>query len=129
METAVEYGVKHLGRNILATIVGIIRSALRMRYKTHLSKAACMYEWIGYANSLLDKTKYVGTGQAALNLAHAMQALRERGDAGKHPMIPHCGWLTRRISHCGMHSHEDEGVVGGCSRLGPQSVLSIKVTF
>ena len=57
-ETSVEYGVEYLGRNMAATTVDTMRSALRRRYKTPLSMAA----WRGYANLLLDTTKYVGTG-------------------------------------------------------------------
>ncbi len=40
VETAVEYGVEHLGRNMVATIVDARRSALRRRYKSELAMAA-----------------------------------------------------------------------------------------
>ena len=50
--------MEHLGRNMAATTVDTVRVALRKRYKTHLSMAA----WRRYANLLLDRTKYVGTG-------------------------------------------------------------------
>ena len=65
VKTAAEYGVEHLGRNMAATSVDTVRAALRRRYKTHLSMAA----WRGYANLLLDKTKYVGTIHSAANRA------------------------------------------------------------
>ena len=51
-ETAVEYGVEHLGRNMVATTMEIVKVALRRRYKAQLS----MTTWRGYANLLLDKT-------------------------------------------------------------------------
>ncbi len=61
VEIAVEYGVEHLGSNMAATTVYTVRTAPRMRYMTQLSMAA----WRGYANHLLDRTKYVGSGQSA----------------------------------------------------------------
>jgi predicted aldo/keto reductase-like oxidoreductase len=63
IKTAVEYGVEHLGMNMAATTVDTVRSALRKRYRTQLSLAA----WRGYANLLLDRTKYVSTWKAAAN--------------------------------------------------------------
>jgi len=80
VETAEEYGVEHLGRNMAATTVDTVRTALRRRYRTHLSMAA----WRGYANLLPDKTKYVGSGQSAPNTAHVRQDMRGRGDKGDH---------------------------------------------
>ncbi len=65
VETAVEYGVEHLGRNMDATTLDTLRVALHMRYKTQLSMVA----WRGLANLLLDMTKYVGAGQSAANRA------------------------------------------------------------
>ena len=58
VEIAVEYGVEHLGRNMAATTVDTARTALRRRYMTQLSMAA----WRGYANLLLDMTKYADSG-------------------------------------------------------------------
>jgi hypothetical protein len=78
VETAVEYGVEHLGRNMAATTVDTVRTDLRMRYKTQLSMAS----WRGYANLLLDKTKYVGTCQLVANKAQIRQDMRGRGDLG-----------------------------------------------
>jgi hypothetical protein len=40
VETAVKYGVEHLGRNMAATTVNTVRAAMRKRYMTHLSMAA-----------------------------------------------------------------------------------------
>ena len=57
IEIAVEYGVEHLGRTMAATTADAVRTALRRRYKTQLAMAA----WKGYANLMLDMTKYVGT--------------------------------------------------------------------
>ena len=53
VETAVEYKLEHLGRNMAATTVDIARAALRRRYRTQLSMAT----WRGYVNLLLDMTK------------------------------------------------------------------------
>jgi hypothetical protein len=65
VETAVEYGVEHLGRTMAATTVDTVKIAFRRRYMTQLSMAA----WRGYAELLLDRTKYAGTGQIAPNMA------------------------------------------------------------
>jgi len=60
VETAVEYGVEHMGRNMAATTVKTVRTTLRRRYKTQLSMVA----WRGYANLLLDRMTYVGAGHS-----------------------------------------------------------------
>ena len=58
IETTVEYGVEHLGRTMAATTVDAVRMALRRRCRTQLAMATLR----GYANLVLDRTKYVGTG-------------------------------------------------------------------
>jgi hypothetical protein len=58
VELAVEYGVEYLGRTMAATSVESVMAVLMRRYKTQLATAA----WKGYANLILDRTKYVGTG-------------------------------------------------------------------
>jgi len=83
VETTVEYGVEHLGTNMVATIVDTVRVALRRWYKTQLSMVA----WRGYANLLLDMTKYVGIGQAASNRARVRQTMRDMGDAREHATL------------------------------------------
>ena len=65
IETKVEYGVEHLGRTMAATTVDAVRTTLRRRYKTQLAMAT----WKGYANLMLDMTKYVGTGTVGSNKA------------------------------------------------------------
>ena len=75
-----EYGVEHLGRNMAATTVDTVRTALRRRYMNQLSMAA----WRGYANLLLDKTKYVGIGLSSPNKAQIRQDMRGKGDTGEH---------------------------------------------
>jgi hypothetical protein len=65
VELAVEYGVEHLGRTMAATSVDSVNAALRRRYKTQLATTA----WKGYANQILEMTKYVGTGTAWANKA------------------------------------------------------------
>ena len=62
VEPAMEHGVEHLGRTMAATSVDSVKAALRRRYKTHLATTA----WKGYANSVLDGAKYVGTGTAGV---------------------------------------------------------------
>ncbi len=58
VDMAVEYGVEHLGRTMAATRVDGVRTTLRRRYRTQLSMAV----WRGYANLILNRVKYVGTG-------------------------------------------------------------------
>jgi hypothetical protein len=66
VEKAVEYGVEHLGRNMAATTVETVMVTLMRRYKAQLPMAA----WMGYANLLLDGTKYDGRGTQGANMAH-----------------------------------------------------------
>ena len=49
-----------------ATTVDAVRMALRRRYMPQLAMAA----WRGYANLMLDRTKYVGTGTIGSIKAH-----------------------------------------------------------
>jgi hypothetical protein len=79
IDTAVEYGVEHLGRTIAATTVDAVRMALKRRYRTQLAMAA----WKGYANLVLDRTKYVGTGTTGHNKAQVRQEMIARADAGE----------------------------------------------
>ena len=46
IETAMVYGMEHLGRAIAATTVDVVRMTSRRRYRTHLAMVA----WRGYAN-------------------------------------------------------------------------------
>ena len=39
--------------------------------------------WKGYANLVLDMTKYVGTGAAGINKAQVRQAMIDRADEGE----------------------------------------------
>jgi hypothetical protein len=105
VETLVEVSVEHVERNMAATPVGTVRVALRRRYKAQLS----MTTWRGYANLLLDKTKYAGMGRAAPKRAKFRQTLRDRG---MHESMPLCGWLTRWIPPYGMPSYQVAGTVG-----------------
>jgi len=63
-----------------ATTMETLRTTLRRRYMTQLSMAACR----GYANLLLDRTKYVGAGHSAPNMARIRQVMRSQGDMGVH---------------------------------------------
>ncbi len=77
--TAVEYGVEYMGRTIPATSVDAVRMALKRRYRTQLAMAA----WKGYANLVLDRTKYVGTGTTGNNRAHVRQKMAAKADASE----------------------------------------------
>jgi len=76
---AVEYGVEHLERTMAATTVDGVRTALRRRYRTHMSLAV----WRGYANLIPDRVKYVGTGRLGPNKAHVREEMQERADDGE----------------------------------------------
>ena len=60
---AVEYGVEHLGRSMSATSVDGVRTSLKRCYRTQLSVVV----WRGYANLILDRVKYVGSGRLGPN--------------------------------------------------------------
>ena len=79
IETAVEYGVEHFGRTIVATTVDAVRTALRRRYRIQLAMAS----WRGYANLVLDRTKYMGTGTTGHNKAQVWQVMIVRADVGE----------------------------------------------
>ena len=49
-----------------------------------------MAAWRGFANLVLDRTKYVGTGRAGTNRAHTKQDMLDRTDAREHV----CLWTT-----------------------------------
>ena len=72
--------MEHLGRNMAATTVDTVRSALRRSYMTQLSLAALR----GYANLFLDRTKYVSTGKTTAIRTEIRMEMRERGDMGGH---------------------------------------------
>jgi hypothetical protein len=75
----VEYGMEHMGRTMAATSVEAVKATLRRSYKTRIATAA----WKGYANMVLDRTKYVGTGAAGINKAQVRQAMIDRADVGE----------------------------------------------
>ncbi len=79
IETTVEYGVEYLGRTMVATRVDAVRMALRRRYINQLAMAA----WKGYANLMLDRTKYVRTGTVGSNKAQIRQEMHDRADDGE----------------------------------------------
>jgi hypothetical protein len=74
----VEYGVEHLGRSMATTTVDGVRAALRRRYRMQLSVAV----WRGYANLILDRVKYVGSGRLGPNKAQVRAEMQERADEG-----------------------------------------------
>ena len=78
IETTMEYGVEHLGRTMTATTVDAVRMALRRRCMTQLAMAT----WNGYANQMLDMTKYVGTWKMGSNKAQIRQELKDMADEG-----------------------------------------------
>jgi hypothetical protein len=79
IEMAVENGVEHLGRTMAATKVDAVRMALKRRYRAQLSYAV----WMGYANLILDRVKYVGTGRLGPNKALVRARMQERADEGE----------------------------------------------
>jgi len=83
VEIAVKYGAKHLGMNMAAPTINMVRATLRRRYRTQLSMAARK----GYANLVLDRTKYVGTGRTGSNRAQIRQEMVDGGDKGEHDGI------------------------------------------
>ena len=83
VEIALEYGAEHLGRNMAAPTIDMVIAALRRRYRTQLSMTA----WKGYANLVLDRTEYVGTGRTGSNKAQIRQEMVDMGDRGGHDGI------------------------------------------
>ncbi len=59
-----------------ATTVDAVRMALRRRFSTQLSIAV----WRGYANLILVKVKYVGTGRLGPNKAQVQAEMQKRAD-------------------------------------------------
>ncbi len=86
IDMAVKYGVEHLGRTMAATTVDAVRMALKRRYRAQLSTAV----WRGYANIILDRVKYVGTGHLGPNKAQVRADMQERADEGEFQGI----WLS-----------------------------------
>ena len=80
VEMAVEYGVEHLGTSMAASTPDVLWVAMRRRYKAQLSMAT----WRGYANLVMDKAKYVGTGRAGTNRAQIKHDMLDRADARDH---------------------------------------------
>jgi hypothetical protein len=80
IEMAMKYGVEHLGNNVAAASANIVGSTMRRRYKTQLS----LEVWRGYANLLLDMTRYVGTLLTTTNMAHIGMEMGDKGDSGAH---------------------------------------------
>ena len=83
VEIVVEYGAEHRGRYMAAPTIDLVRATLRRRYRTQLSMAA----WNGYANLVLDRTRYVGTGRTGYNRAQIWQEMMDMGDRGEHDGI------------------------------------------
>ena len=52
-----------------------------LRYCNH--SIFSVLEWKGYANLVLDRTKYVGTGAVGTNKAQIRQAMIDRADEGE----------------------------------------------
>jgi len=71
--------MEHMDRTMAATSVEAVKATLRRRYKTQIATTA----WKGYANLVLDRTKYVGTGAAGINKAEVRQAMIDRADEGE----------------------------------------------
>ena len=68
-----------MGRTIAATTVNAVRMVLRRRYRTQFAMAG----WKGYANLVLDRTKYVGTETTGHNKAQVRQDMIAKADDGE----------------------------------------------
>ena len=62
-----------------ATTVEDVKTGLRRRYKTQLATSV----WKGYANLILDRVKYVGTGRMGPNKAQVRAKMQDRADGGE----------------------------------------------
>ena len=69
--------------------VEAVKAAMRRRYMTELTTEA----WKGYANMMLDRTKYVGTGAAGTNKAQVRQAMVDRADEGEFTLVISLGLI------------------------------------
>ncbi len=79
VELAMEYGVEHIGRTMAATSLDSMKAALTRMYKIQLATTA----WKGYANLVLDMTKYEGTGSAKVNKVHFRKSMNARAHEGE----------------------------------------------
>ena len=75
---AVDYGMEHLGRAIGAADIDVIRATIRRRHTSRI----VMANWRGYANLIIGRSKYIGTGSTMnrMQLTHHLQARADRGD-------------------------------------------------
>ncbi len=67
------------GLYMAATTVDAVRIALKHRYITQLSTVV----WRGYANLILDRVEYVGTGRLGPNKAQVRADMQERANEGE----------------------------------------------
>jgi hypothetical protein len=79
IDLAVDYGAEHLGLTTETSSMDTIHQALKRRYKAQLS----IVSWRGYANLILDRTKYVGDGIKALNKDQIKLRMIYRADNGE----------------------------------------------
>ena len=64
---------------MVASSLNVVKMALRRRFRAQLSIAA----WRGYANLVLDRTKYVGHGVGGATREQVRQAMMDRDDVGE----------------------------------------------
>ena len=64
---------------MVATSLNVVKMVLRRRFRAQLSVAA----WRGYANLVLDRTKYVVHGVGGATREQVRQAMVDRDDAGE----------------------------------------------
>lgn len=78
LELAVDYGTEHLGRAIAAADIDVIRATIRRRHSSRIVMAS----WRGYANLLINRSKYIGTGSSmnGLQWRHHLADRANRGD-------------------------------------------------
>jgi hypothetical protein len=79
VDLAMDYGAEHLGKSKAALTLDTLRQALKPRYRAQLSMAS----WRGYANLILDHTKYVGEGIEGLMRDHIRLGMYDKADLGE----------------------------------------------
>ena len=87
VDLAVDYGAEHLGKSMAASTMDIVRQAIKRRYMVRLSMAS----WRGYANLILDRTKYAGEGIEGLNMDQIRLGMIDMADEGEFdsPFLAH----------------------------------------
>jgi hypothetical protein len=111
-----------------ASTLDMVRQAFKRRNMAQLSTAS----WKGYANIILDSTKYVGDGIEGLNRDQNRLGMVERADQGEFESVffahetdmPRGDTFSRTLKdydQIELHSH----IISEFSTLGPYFVIHI----